>query len=151
MENTMNIWVDGDACPKAIKDIVCRVAQRTKITTIFVANQWLRLPESEFLSFIRVDQGADVADDEIVDKCNAGDLVITADIPLAARIVAKEALALDPRGKMYNANNIGQILSMRDFMDELRGSGVETGGPKSFGQREAQKFANALDKLIAQR
>lgn len=147
----MKIWVDADACPRAIKDIMFRVADRTKISVTFVANQWLHLPKSEFIRLIQVGQGADIADDEIADKCEAGDLVITADIPLAARIVEKGAQALDPRGRLYDRNNIGQILDMRNFMDSLRSSGVETGGPNGFGQRERFKFANELDKFIASR
>ncbi|MDA0690280.1 MAG: YaiI/YqxD family protein [Nitrospinae bacterium] len=145
----MKIWVDADACPRAVKDILFRVADRTEISVIFVANQWLRLPNSMFIHLVQVGQGADIADDEIANKCEAGDLIITADIPLAARIVEKGALALDPRGRLYDKNNIGQILDMRNFMDTLRGSGVETGGPSSFGQRERFKFANELDKFIA--
>ena len=145
----MKIWVDADACPRAVKDILFRVADRTEISVIFVANQWLRLPNSMFIHLVQVGQGADNADDEIANKCEAGDLIITADIPLAARIVEKGALALDPRGRLYDKNNIGQILDMRNFMDTLRGSGVETGGPSSFGQRERFKFANELDKFIA--
>jgi len=146
----MKIWVDADACPKVIKDILFRVADRTQTSVIFVANQWLHLPASEFISFIQVEQGPDVADDEIANKCKEKDLVITADIPLAARVVEKGGIALDPRGKTYDKSNIGQILSMRDFMDSLRGSGVETGGPRSFCQKERLKFANELDKFIAQ-
>ena len=146
----MKIWVDADACPRVIKDILCRAADRAEITVTFVANQRFRVPESSFISLIQVGQGADIADDEIVIQCEAGDLIITADIPLAARVVEKGALALDPRGKVYDKNNIGQILSMRNFMDELRGSGVETGGPSGFGQKERYKFANELDKIIAQ-
>ena len=145
----MKIWVDADACPRAIKDILCRAADRTEITVTFVANQRFRVPESSNISLVQVGQGADVADDEIVNQCEAGDLIITADIPLAARIVEKGALALDPRGKIYDKNNIGQLLDMRNFMDTLRGSGVETGGPNSFGQKERYKFANELDKFIA--
>ena len=145
----MKIWVDADACPKVIKDILCRAAERTEVSVTFVANQRFRVPESSYITLIQVGQGADVADDEIVDQCEAGDLIITADIPLAARIVEKGALALDPRGKIYDKNNIGQILDMRNFMDTLRSSGVETGGPNSFGQKERYKFANELDKLLA--
>jgi uncharacterized protein YaiI (UPF0178 family) len=145
----MKIWVDADACPKVIKDILCRAADRVEVSVIFVANQRFRVPESSYISLIQVGQGPDVADDEIVDQCEAGDLIITADIPLAARIVEKGALALDPRGKIYDKNNIGQILDMRNFMDTLRGSGVETGGPSSFGQKERYKFANELDKFLA--
>ena len=147
----MKIWVDADACPRPVKEILFRVADRTEITVTLVTNQGLRIPSSTFIHLIQVGQGADVADDEIANKCEAGDLIITADIPLAARVVEKGALALDPRGKVYDKNNIGQILSMRNFMDELRGSGVETGGPAGFGQKERFKFANELDKFIAQR
>lgn len=147
----MKIWVDADACPKAVKEVLYRVAERTKISVTLVANSPLRLPDSPFLQLLQVGSGADIADDEIADKCEAGDLIITADIPLAARVVEKGAQALDPRGTMYDQNNIGQVLSMRNFMDELRGSGVETGGPSGFGQKEKFKFANALDKFIGQR
>ena len=147
----MKIWVDADACPRAVKDILFRVAERTEISVTFVANQRIRLPESPFIDLIQVGQGLDIADDEIADKCEVGDLIITADIPLAARVVEKGALALDPRGTMYDKTNIGQILDMRNFMDTLRGSGVETGGPDSFGQRERMKFANELDRFIARR
>ena len=146
----MKIWVDGDACPKGVKDILYRASARTKIAVIFVANQYLHLPQSEYLEMIQVPDGPDIADDEIAERCAAQDLVITADIPLAARVVEKGALALDPRGTLYDSNNIGQILSMRDFMNELRGSGVETGGPSSFGAKECQKFANELDRLLTQ-
>lgn len=147
----MKIWVDGDACPKGIKEILYRVAERKKIAVIFVANQYLHLPKSGTLEMIQVGEGPDVADDEIAERCAAEDLVVTADIPLAARIVEKGALALDPRGTLYDSNNIGQILGMRNFMDELRGSGVETGGPSSFSAKERQKFANELDRILAQR
>ena len=147
----IKIWVDADACLKPVKDILFRLAERKKIMVTFVANQRLRLVKSPFIHLIQVGYGADIADDEIVNKYDDGDLIITADIPLAARIVAKGAQALDPRGKIYDKNNIGQLLDMRNFMDELRGSGVETGGPPSFGQKERFKFANELDKFIAQR
>ena len=147
----MKIWVDADACPKPVKDILFRLAERKEIMVTFVANQRLRLVESPVIQLIQVEYGANIADDEIANKCEDGDLIITADIPLAARIVAKGAQALDPRGKIYDKNNIRQLLDMRNFMDELRGSGVETGGPPSFGQKERSKFANELDKFIAQR
>ncbi len=147
----MRIWVDADACPRAIKDILFRLADRREILVTLVANQGMRVPDSRYIELIQVGAGADIADDEIVNKCEAGDLIITADIPLAARIVEKGALALDPRGKMYDKNNIGQILDMRNFMDNLRGAGVETGGPNSFGPKERMKFANELDRFIAQR
>lgn len=146
----MKIWVDADACPKPVKEILYRVAERKKISVTLVANSRLHLPLSPFIHLIQVASGADIADDEIANLCEAGDLIITADIPLAARVVEKGAQALDPRGTLYDKNNIGQALSMRNFMDELRGSGVETGGPSGFGQKEKFKFANALDKFIAQ-
>jgi hypothetical protein len=145
----MKIWVDADACPKAVKDILFRVADRTKTAVTLVTNQRLFLPDSSFINLVQVEQGPDIADDEIVKRCEAGDLVITADIPLAARVVEKGALALDPRGTMYDKNNVKQILAMRDFMDSLRGSGIETGGPDGFGQRERLMFANELDRFIA--
>lgn len=147
----MKIWVDGDACPKGVKEILYRVAVRTKIPVVFVANQYLHLPQSVCLEMIQVPGGADVADDEIVERCGSEDIIITADIPLAARVVKKGAIALDPRGKVYDSNNIGQILGMRDFMDELRGAGVETGGPNAFSAKERQKFANELDRILTQR
>ena len=147
----IKIWVDADTCPKPVKDILFRLAERKEIMVTFVANQRLRLVESPFIQLIQVGYGVNIADDEIVNKCEDGDLIITADIPLAARIVAKGAQALDPRGKIYDKSNIGQLLDMRNFMDEFRGSGVETGGPPSFGQKERFKFANELDRFIAQR
>ena len=147
----MNIWVDADACPKQIKEIICRAAIKRKIKTIFVANQWFRLEQSEFLQFIQVSDGADIADDYIADHCAADDIVITADIPLAVRIVAKDALGIDPRGMLFEKNNIKQVSSMRDFMQELRSSGVETGGPKSFSNKDSQKFAQSFDKILAQK
>ncbi len=147
----MKIWVDADACPKPIKDILFRLAERKEIVVTFVANQRLRLVQSPFIKLLQVESGADIADDEIVDKCEDGDLIITADIPLAARVVAKGAQALDPRGKIYDKNNIVQLLDMRNFMDELRGSGIETGGPSGFGQKDRFKFANELDRFVAQR
>ncbi|MGH1456817.1 MAG: YaiI/YqxD family protein [Alphaproteobacteria bacterium] len=146
----MKIWVDGDACPKGVKEILFRVAERKKIPVILVANQYLRLPPSAYIEMVQVVDGPDIADDEIAARCNPEDLVITADIPLAARVVEKGAIALDPRGTLYNRNNIGQILDMRNFMDELRGSGVETGGPSGFSAKDRQKFANELDRLLAQ-
>ena len=147
----MKIWVDADACPKPIKDILFRLAERKEMMVTFVANQRLRLVESRFVQLIQVESGINIADDEIVDKCEDGDLIITADIPLAARVVAKGAQALDPRGKIYDKNNIGQLLDMRNFMDELRGRGIETGGPPSFGHKDRFKFANELDRFVAQR
>jgi len=147
----MKIWVDADACPKAIKDILLRLADRTGIPVIFVANQWMTLPLSDSVHFIQVEDGADIADDKIAEDCTAQDIIITADIPLALRVVTKGAIALDPRGTLYNSSNIKQISDMRDFMAELRNDGVQTSGPKSFHQRDALKFANTLDRTLAQR
>ncbi len=147
----MKIWVDADACPKVIKEMLFRAADRAKIEVIFVANQWLRLPESPFIRFVQVEQGPDIADDQIAEDCEEGDLVVTADIPLAVRVVAKGALGLDPRGRIYDKNNIGHISDMRDFMDTLRNDGVQTGGPKNFSARDGEQFANELDKRISQR
>ncbi len=147
----MKIWVDADACPKVIKEILFRASVRAQIELILVANQRINHPHSDFISMLQVGQGADIADDKIADECGDGDLVITADIPLAARVVEKGALALDPRGKVYDKSNIGEILGMRDFMDSLRGSGIDTGGPKGFSARDREKFANVLDRFLAQR
>lgn len=147
----MKIWVDADACPKPIKEMLFRAAGRTKTEVIFVANQWLRLPDSAFIRLIQVEQGPDIADDKIVQECAAGDLVITADIPLAVRVVQKGALGLNPRGMVYDENNIGEISDVRDFMDTLRNDGIQTGGPKNFTARDGEKFANTLDKMIVTR
>ncbi|MEP7041440.1 MAG: YaiI/YqxD family protein [Dokdonella sp.] len=147
----MKIWVDADACPKVIKEILYRAAERTRIELILVANQPLAVPRSAFISSRAVAQGFDVADDAIVDWASPGDLAVTADIPLAAKLVDKGVLALNPRGELYSAENIRQQLSMRNFLDELRGSGVQTGGPDAFNQRDRQAFANQLDRLLVQR
>lgn len=147
----MNIWVDADACPNAVKEILFRVAERVKTPVILVANQPLRTPPSRYVRSIQVAGGFDVADAHIADAVSSGDLVITADIPLAAAVVERGALALDPRGELYTSENVGQRLSMRNFMDEMRGSGVDTGGPKGFTQADRQAFANQLDALLARR
>ena len=147
--NERRIWVDADACPRVIKDILFRAADRTAIQLILVANQAVSVPGSKFIRSVQVSGGFDVADDYIVQHCEAGDLVITADIPLAAEIVANEGLALNPRGEMYTVENVRQRLNMRDFMDTLRGSGLATGGPPPISQRERQAFANQLDRYLA--
>lgn len=147
----MKIWVDADACPVVNKDILCRAANRTEVTTTFVANQFIRLPPSKQLEFIQVAQGFDVADNEIVLRVKAGDLVITGDIPLAAEVIEKGAVALNHRGELYTAQNIKECLNMRDFMDSLRSSGLETGGPAALSQSDRQAFANQLDKILARR
>ncbi len=145
----MKIWVDADACPKVIKEIIFRVTERTGIETVLVANQWFRFPSIPALSFIQVEQGPDIADDMIANSCVEGDIAVTADIPLAARVIEKKAHAIDPRGRLHTAENIRQTLGMRDFMDSLRGSGIATGGPPTLSQRERQDFANCLDQLVA--
>jgi uncharacterized protein YaiI (UPF0178 family) len=143
------IWVDADACPKAIKDILFRAANRVGVPLTLVANQPLQVPGSRYIRSIQVAAGFDVADNHIVQQAAAGDLVVTADIPLAAEVVAKGCLALDPRGELYTEENIRQRLSMRDFMDTLRNSGVDTGGPAAFSPADRQAFANQLDRLLA--
>ena len=145
------IWVDADACPVVIKEILFRAAEREKISVTLVANQWLRTPPSRYIHSVQVPGGFDVADGEIVRRVAAGDMVVTQDIPLAALVLEKRALALNPRGELYTRETIAQRLSMRNFMEELRGSGVDTGGPAAFGQRDRQSFANALDRWLATR
>ena len=145
----MPIWVDADACPKAVKEVIFRAARRTEIMTTLIANQMLMTPPSPFIKAVQVPSGMDVADNEIVLRLVAGDLVITADIPLAAQVVEKSALALNPRGEWYTRENVQQLLSMRNFMQELRDSGTQTGGPSALSARDVQNFANALDRWLA--
>jgi hypothetical protein len=145
---TMKIWVDADACPAVIKDILYRAAERTGVATTLVANRPLRIPPSPHLSFLRVAAGLDVADNAIVKNLSAGDLVITADIPLAAKAIEKGAYALNPRGEFYSEENIRSRLSMRDFLDSLRSEGIETGGPPTLNQSDRQSFANKLDAFL---
>lgn len=145
------IWVDADACPGVIKDILFRAAERMQVDLVLVANQWLRTPPSRFIRSIQVPGGPDVADAEIVDRLAPGDLVVTQDIPLAALVLDKGGVALNPRGELYTADNMSERLSMRNFMDELRGSGVQTGGPAAFHARDRQAFANQLDRWLARR
>ena len=146
----MKIWVDADACPVVIKDILCKAAKRTEIETTFVANQFIRTPPSRYIKFIQVARGFDVADNEIVAKVESDDLVITGDIPLAAEVVDKGGVALNHRGELYTVENIKERLNMRDFMDTLRGSGIDTGGQAALNQNDRQAFANHLDKLLTQ-
>ncbi|MDJ0807930.1 MAG: YaiI/YqxD family protein [Gammaproteobacteria bacterium] len=146
----MPIWVDADACPKVIKQILFRAADRTQTTVILVANQPLGTPASKFVTSIQVPGGFDVADKEIVKRLQPDDLVITADIPLAAEVIEKGAHAISPRGERYTKDNIQQRLSMRDFMDQLRSSGIDTGGPPILSQRDRQAFANQLDRFLTQ-
>jgi len=144
----MKIWVDADACPVVIKEILFRAANRTEIPTIFVANSILQLPKSDYLSMLTVGAGFDVADNEIVEQMSAGDLVITSDIPLAADVIEKGGFALSTRGEMFSPDNIKARLSMRDYMDELRQSGVHSGGQAAFNHTDRQAFANKLDQLL---
>jgi len=142
------IWVDADACPRVIKEILFRAAQRTGVPLVLVANQPLQVPRSRHVRAVQVAAGFDVADNYIVQHAEAGELVITADIPLAAEVVAKDCLALNPRGELYTEENIRQRLNMRDFMDTLRSSGIDTGGHAVFSQADRQAFANQLDRLL---
>ena len=144
----MKIWVDADACPGVIKEILFRAAQRTETPVTLVANQALPVPQNKYVSFLQVHRGFDVADNEIVERVNAGDLVITNDIPLAADVIARGALALSPRGELFDAGNIKARLNMRDFMETMRNSGVQTGGPAALSAQDRQKFANQLDKWL---
>ncbi len=145
----MKIWVDADACPVVIKEILYRAADRTGVQLTLVANQPLTTPSSTNIKTLQVPHGFDVADDEIVKRLSAGDLVITGDIPLAAEVIAKGGHALSPRGEMHTTENIGARLNMRDFLDTMRSSGVEMGGgPAAFSQRDKQEFANNLDRFL---
>lgn len=144
----MKIWVDADACPGVIKEILFRAAERARVQTMLVANQPMRIPPSPYIRFTQVPPGFDVADKHIASLLEANDLVITADIPLAAAAIDKGAHALNPRGELYTKDNIRERLSMRNFMDELRGSGVNTGGPAPFGPRDRESFANSLDRML---
>ena len=145
----MKIWVDADACPLVIKEILFKAAERTGVQITLVANQPIRIPASSCIAFIKVGSGADVADREIVKRLGAGDLVITADIPLAADVIEKGGHALNPRGEMYSTDNIGSRLSLRDFMDSLRADGVDTGGPPALNKGNRQAFANQLDTFLS--
>jgi uncharacterized protein len=146
---SMQIWVDADALPAVIRDILFRAADRARMRMTLVANQPVRLAPSPYIHFVQVPAGLNVADERIVELMEAGDLVITADVPLAASVIEKGGVALDPRGTLYTSENVRERLSVRNFLDELRGSGVNTGGPPSLGQRERQLFANQLDRWLA--
>lgn len=144
----MKIWVDADACPVVIKDILYRAAERTKVPLTLVANTPMRIPPSNSIHFLLVSSGFDIADNEIVKRLSPGDLVITSDIPLASEVIEKGGMALSPRGELYSVDNIKARLNMRDFMETLRSSGVNTGGPPALSQGDRQAFANHLDKLL---
>jgi len=146
----MRIWVDADACPGVIREILFRAAERRRLALILVANQALRVPPSQYVSAVQVPKGFDVADNHIVQALEPGDLVITADIPLAAEALAKGAYAINPRGERYSPDTIRERLVMRDFMDLMRGTGQITGGPPPLSQGDRQAFANALDTLLTQ-
>ena len=145
----MQLWVDADACPVVIKEILFRAAERTCSPLTLVANQPIRVPSSQYIKTVQVPAGFDVADDEIVKRLEAGDLVITADIPLAAEVIEKGGHALNPRGELYTTENIKARLNMRDFMDTLRSSGINTGGPPAISLSDRQEFANNLDRFLA--
>ncbi|MEY4922932.1 MAG: YaiI/YqxD family protein [Yersinia sp. (in: enterobacteria)] len=146
----MQIWVDADACPNVIKEVLFRAADRTGIMVTLVANQPLKTPPSTFIRTLQVVSGFDVADNEIVQRVEKNDLVVTADIPLAAEVIEKGGIALNPRGERYTPNTIRERLNMRDFMDTMRASGIQTGGPNTLNQRDRQQFANELDKWLQQ-
>ncbi|MFJ5436777.1 YaiI/YqxD family protein [Pectobacterium brasiliense] len=146
----MQIWVDADACPNVIKEVLFRAADRTQTQVTLLANQTIKVPPSRFIRTLRVSAGFDVADNEIVQRVEAGDLVITADIPLASEVIEKGGIALNPRGERYTPDTIRERLNMRDFMDTMRASGIQTGGPSALNQRDRQQFANELDKWLQQ-
>ncbi len=145
----MRIWVDGDACPAVVKDILFRAAERTRVPLTLVANKLLRVPPSPYIKAVQVPHGFDVADDHIVQQIAAGDLVITADIPLASQVIERGAHALNPRGECYSVENIRERLAMRNFLDEMRGAGLATSGPAAFSHGDRQAFANQLDRFLA--
>lgn len=144
----MKIWVDADACPAVIKDILFKAAERTNVQMTLVANRAMRIPPSKFIKFLQVPSGFDVADNEIIHQLSPGDLVITQDIPLAAVVIEKGGHALNPRGELYSVDNIRSRLNMRDFMDSLRATGIDTGGPPALNQTDRKFFANNLDKFL---
>jgi uncharacterized protein len=145
----MQIWVDADACPSVIKEMLYRAADRVKVHVVLVANRPLRTPPSPWIRSITVARGFDVADDHIASALAPGDLVVTADIPLAAAVVERGGFALNPRGEFYSRDNVRELLDMRNFMDALRSSGIDTGGPTAFSHADRQAFANQLDRFLA--
>lgn len=149
LKQAVKIWVDADACPKVIRETLCRAAERTGLTCTFVANHSIPVPKRDNIHSLTVPAGFDIADNEIVKRVNAGDLVITSDIPLADEVITKNAVALSPRGELYTKDTIKARLNIRDFMDTMRSSGVQTGGPAPLGQTERREFANHLDRFLA--
>ena len=150
-ENSLRIWVDADACPVALKEILFRTARRLEVRLVLVANQSMPIPRSDLIELLTVPYGANVADDRIVELVGAGDIVVTADIPLAARVVEKQAVAIGTRGELYDENNVHDRLASRDLMEQFRAAGVETSGPKPLNQKDVQSFANVLDRMLTQR
>jgi uncharacterized protein YaiI (UPF0178 family) len=144
----MNIWVDADACPKPVRDILIRTSNRMELQVTFISNQYHRLPSSDYLKKIQVPGGFDVADEYIVEQIQAGDVVITADIPLASLVIEKKGIALNPRGKLYTKENIENALTIRNLKQELRSTGIDTGGQKPFNNKDKEIFANQLDKVL---
>ncbi|EQC51786.1 YaiI/YqxD family protein [Bacteriovorax sp. DB6_IX] len=150
-KNETKIWIDADACPKAVKEVVFKFSARLKIKVILVANSYMNIPFNEYVEFVKVDSGADVADKYIAEHADIADLVITADIPLASDIVNKGALAINPRGELYDEENISERLSMRDFMKDLRDNGLVTGGPESYSDKNKIDFTNSLHKILTRK
>jgi len=147
---TLKIWVDSDACPRVIKEIIFKISRRLDVPVCLVANSCMTTPPEPLITSIQVQKGSDIADMYIFDNIREKDLVITADIPLAAKVVEKGAVAINPRGEVYTEHNVGERLSMRDFMEGLRNNGVDTGGPKPFGQKDRERFANSIDRILTQ-
>lgn len=146
----MKIWIDADACPKLIKEYIFKSSYRLQVHVCLVANNYMNIPHSPLISFIHVEQGDDVADNYIADHIVEGDLVVTADIPLAAIVVSKGVTGINPRGEIYTEENVGERLSMRDFMKSIRDSGVDTGGPSSFDAKDKERFANSFNRIMTQ-
>jgi len=144
----MHLWIDSDACPRVIKEIILKASERLQVPITFVANQSQAMPRSQLVSFVQVEKGADVADSYIIANAKLGDLVVTQDIPLAAELVGAGIHAINPRGELYTIDNVRERLNMRDFMDNMRGAGLATGGPPPLNERDKQIFANSLDRLL---
>ncbi len=144
----IKIWIDADACPRAVKDVVFKASLRLKVPVCLVANSYMAIPRGALFTFIKVEKGADIADLHIVENVTENDLVITADIPLAALVVEKGATAIDPRGSLYTEENARERLSVRDFMQSLRDNGVDTGGPPPFGPKDKERFANSINSIL---
>lgn len=145
------IWIDADACPKAVKEVVFNFSNRFKVKVCLVANSYMNYPRTELISFVKVDSGADVADKHISENCSTEDIVITADLPLAGDVVKKGALAINPRGEFYDEETISEKLSMRDFMKDLRDNGLITGGPSSYDAKDKIAFTNSLNKILTKK